>query len=80
MAEAKQALAWALEIRPDQLPDPQPADLAGSGVKPRWSELFRHPRSLVVSWLGNLGAQTGVYGVTLWAPTLFVLILHISPA
>jgi putative MFS transporter len=41
--------------------------------------LFKHPRSLVVSWLGNLGAQTGVYGVTLWAPTLFVALLNIAP-
>ncbi len=80
VAEAKKSLAWALEIDPAQLPDPTPAEMAGSGTKPRWSELFRHPRSLIVSWFGNLGAQTGVYGVTLWAPTLFVLILHISPA
>jgi putative MFS transporter len=80
VAEAKASLAWALEIDPAQVPDPQPADMAGSGVKPRWTELFQHPRSLIVSWFGNLGAQTGVYGVTLWAPTLFVLILHISPA
>jgi putative MFS transporter len=29
--------------------------------------------------LGNLGVQTGVYGVTLWAPALFVLILKVSP-
>ena len=33
-----------------------------------------------MSWFGNLGAQTGSYGVTLWAPTLFVLVLQVSPA
>jgi len=32
-----------------------------------------------VSFLGNLGAQTTVYGVTLWAPTLLVLLLKIPP-
>jgi putative MFS transporter len=32
-----------------------------------------------VSWLGNAGAQTGVYGITLWAPSLFVLLLKVSP-
>jgi putative MFS transporter len=34
----------------------------------------------VVSWLGNLGAQTGIYGLTLWAPTLLVLLLKVAPA
>src|SRR6202042_1865312 len=27
----------------------------------------------------NAGAQTGVYGITLWAPALFVLLLKVSP-
>jgi putative MFS transporter len=84
VAEAKKSLAWALEVDPASLPDPRPEEIGpGPGAaqhKPAWSELFRHPRSLVVSWFGNLGAQTGVYGVTLWAPTLFVLLLHIPPA
>ena len=48
-------------------------------VKPSWFELFNYPRSLLVSWLGNAGAQTGAYGVTLWAPSLFVLLLKVSP-
>ncbi len=38
-----------------------------------------YPRSLLVSWLGNAGAQTGVYGITLWAPSLFVLLLKVTP-
>jgi len=33
----------------------------------------------LVSWLGNAGAQTGVYGITLWAPSLFVLLLKVTP-
>jgi len=44
-----------------------------------WLDLFKYPRSLLVSWLGNAGAQTGVYGITLWAPSLFVLLLKVSP-
>ncbi|MFZ4411063.1 MAG: MFS transporter [Paracraurococcus sp.] len=80
VAEAKRSLAWALEIDPASLPDPRPEDIAGADRPGAWTELFRHPRSLVVSWLGNLGAQTGVYGVTLWAPTLFVLLLQVTPA
>lgn len=34
----------------------------------------------MVSWLGNLGAQTSEYGIILWGPTLLVLVLAISPA
>jgi putative MFS transporter len=78
VAEAKRSLAWALEIDPAALPDPTPAECVSTPT--RFLDLFKYPRSLVVSWLGNLGAQTGSYGVTLWAPTLFVLVLQVSPA
>ena len=78
VADAKRSLAWALEMDPADLPDPTPAESVV--VRTNFMELFKYPRSLAVSWLGNLGAQTGVYGVTLWAPTLFVLVLHIPPA
>jgi MFS transporter, putative metabolite:H+ symporter len=59
--EARQSLAWALEM------DPQTIALAAGLEAPRrgWLELFHHPRSLLVSWLGNLGMQTGIYGLTL---------------
>ena len=75
--EARRSLAWALEVPPESLPLPRLGEYAETAT--RWTELFRHPRSLLVSWLGNLGAQTGVYGVTLWAPTLFVLVLKVTP-
>src|SRR6202035_2672820 len=45
-----------------------------------WTDLFHYPRSLLVSWLSNLGMQTTGYGVILWAPTLFVMLLGVSPA
>jgi len=76
--EARNSLAWAMEVDPNTLPLPT-ADTAPISQS-RWLDLFKHPRSLIVSWIGNLGAQTGVYGVTLWAPTLFVLLLRVSPA
>ncbi len=76
--DARKSLGWALEIDPALLPPATPAEMIEH--KPAWRELFQHPRSLAVSWLSNLGAQTGVYGVTLWAPTLFMLLLKISPA
>lgn len=78
VAEARKSLAWALEIDPSQVTAPTALELAGD--KRPWTDLFRYPRSLIVSWLGNLGAQTGVYGLTLWVPTLFVLLLKVTPA
>jgi MFS transporter, putative metabolite:H+ symporter len=77
-AEARQSLAWALQLDPSALPMPTAAD-AGAVTQSNWLDLFKYPRSMVVSWLGNAGAQTGVYGITLWAPSLFVLLLKVSP-
>jgi MFS transporter, putative metabolite:H+ symporter len=78
VADAKKSLAWALEMDPKDLPDP--TALECETTPSNFLDLFKYPRSLIVSWFGNLGAQTGSYGVTLWAPTLFVLVLHVSPA
>ena len=73
--EAKHAIGWALKIPPEEvrLPEEIPT------VRTSWRELFRYPRSLAVSWLGNLGMQTATYGIVLWGPTLLVLVLGISP-
>src|SRR6195256_5849284 len=76
--EARKSLAWALQVRPESLALPTAAD-AGPIIKSNWLDLFKYPRSLIVSWLGNAGAQTGVYGITLWAPSLFVLLLKVTP-
>ncbi len=76
--EARKSLAWALQVSPNSLPlpdtksNPRPA-------APSFFELFKYPRSLLVSWLGNAGAQTGAYGINLWAPSLFVLLLKVTP-
>lgn len=75
--EARRALAWALEI--DAQTIPLSAVTAPAMEKPRVSQVFRYPRSLAVSWLANLGAQTGVYGINLWAPTLLMLVLGLKP-
>jgi putative MFS transporter len=76
--EARESLAWALQIDPEKIP------LPSTEMKPqepvRWSELFGYPRSVAISWLGNLAAQTGIYGLSLWAPTLLVQVLKITPA
>jgi putative MFS transporter len=76
MEEARRSLAWAMQVPPESLPLP-----VAPAIPPNasWFELFKYPRSLLVSWLGNAGAQTGSYGVSLWAPSLFVLLLGVAP-
>src|SRR5918995_2170498 len=73
--EARRAIGWALKIPPEEvrLPEEVPA------VRTSWRELFQYPRSLAVSWLGNLGMQTTLYGIVLWGSTLLVLVLGVSP-
>ena len=74
--EAKESIGWALKIPSEEvrLPEEVPT------VRTSWRELFSYPRSLLVSWLGNLGMQTATYGIVLWGPTLLVLVLSVSPA
>jgi MFS transporter, putative metabolite:H+ symporter len=77
MEEARQSIAWALEMDPKEIPLP----VENMEAQPTaWREIFRYPRSLIVSGLGNLAGQTGIYGLSLWVPTLFVQVLGISPA
>jgi putative MFS transporter len=76
LEEARQSLAWALEMDPKEIQLPAPE----AETRPaRFRELFRYPRSLAVSWIANLGGQTGIYGLSLWVPTLFVQVLKVSP-
>jgi putative MFS transporter len=78
MAEARKSLAWALEMDPGDLPSPGQESL--KQPMSRLSDIFKYPRSLAVSWITNLGAQTGYYGLTLWVPTLLVQLLGVTPA
>ena len=75
--KARDSVAWALQVAPTTLPL---SDLPPAGLSQGVGDLFRYPRSLAVSWITNLGAQTGYYGLTLWSPTLIVLFLKVKPA
>ncbi len=74
--EARASVAWALDVPADTLP----VDTAVPQEKHvPFRALFRHRRSLLASWLTNLGGQTGYYGLALWAPALIVAILGVPP-
>lgn len=75
--EARQAVAWALNVEPESLPRGARQTVESA---PSMTHLFRYPRSLAVSWLTNIGAQTGYYGLTLWSPVLIVQLLKVPPA
>ncbi len=75
--EARRALAWALTIDPASIP--LSAVTVPEPVPTRFLDLFHYPRSLIVSWFGNLGIQTGVYGISLWSTVLLMLVLKVSP-
>jgi putative MFS transporter len=75
--DARRSVAWALQVAPETLPLPNEVPEQSHAA---WSDLFRHPRSLAVSWMASIGAQTAGYGIILWAPTLFVLQLGVTPA
>jgi putative MFS transporter len=75
--EARHSLAWALQVPAETLPEPTSSERQ---PQTKWTDLFRYPRSMAVSWMASIGAQTASYGVTLWGPTLFVLQLGVTPA
>ena len=51
--EARKALAWALRVQPETLPLP---DHAPKQEVAAWSELFKYPKSVAVSWMASIGA------------------------
>jgi putative MFS transporter len=44
-----------------------------------WRELFKYPRSVAAGCLAGLSG-TGITGFLLWQVTLFVMVLHVTPA
>jgi MFS transporter, putative metabolite:H+ symporter len=75
--DARRSLAWALQIPLDQVQTPV---ITATPSQAKWSDIFHYPRSVAVSWLASIGAQTASYGIGLWGPTLFVLQLGVTPA
>lgn len=74
--DARDSVAWALQVDAQTLPLDSENK---ANTTPKFRDLLKYPRSLIVSWITNLGAQTGYYGLTLWTPTLLVQLLHLTP-
>ncbi len=74
--EARRSIAWALQVDPKTIEvSAEPPELQHTP----WRELFKYPRSVLLVCLTGLSQTSGV-GLALWAPTLLLLLLHISPA
>lgn len=74
--EARKSLAWALGVDPATIP----TETSLAPVEhTRFAEVFKYPRSLIAGCLVGL-TQTGGVALTLWMVTLFVMVLHITPA
>ncbi|HVH78463.1 MAG TPA: MFS transporter, partial [Stellaceae bacterium] len=74
--EARQSVAWALMIDPKDVELPTVIEEAKHTP---WIELFKYPRSMIVSVLTSLSQTSGI-GLLMWATTLLVLILKVTPA
>ncbi|MBR1220657.1 MFS transporter [Bradyrhizobium sp. U87765 SZCCT0131] len=73
--DARRAVASVLEVPIESL---NPATATPDNA-PRFREIFGYPRSVAVTWGLSLCSQTAIYGVTLWAPTLLILVMHVTP-
>ncbi|HXC91069.1 MAG TPA: MFS transporter, partial [Stellaceae bacterium] len=73
--DARRSIAWALEVDPEtiELPETLP-----EVPHTPWRELFKYPRSVVLTALTGLSQTSGV-GLALWAPTLLMMIIRIKP-
>jgi MFS transporter, putative metabolite:H+ symporter len=76
LAEARDSLAWALMVEPAKIRLPAAAPAVEKVV---WRDLFRYPRSVAAGSLAGLSG-TGITGFVLWQVTLFVMVLHVTPA
>jgi MFS transporter, putative metabolite:H+ symporter len=74
--EARESLAWALQVDPVSIQLPA---VQANVERTSWLELFKYPRSMIVACLTGI-SQTGTVGLTLWLTTLLVLVLKITPA
>jgi putative MFS transporter len=77
--EAVKSINWILH----ENYDPEKVVLGPSAGKtksiPKFSEIFKYPRSVVITWMVSFIQSIMDYGFVLWAPTLLMLVLKIPP-
>jgi len=73
--QARKALAWALQVDPQEIEVPA---ILAEVERTSWRELFKYPRSMAAACLIAL-SQTGGAGILLWITALFVMVLKITP-
>jgi len=73
--QARKALAWALQVDPQEIEVPA---ILPEVERTSWRELFKYPRSMAAACLIAL-SQTGGAGILLWITALFVMVLKITP-
>ncbi|MFZ2526168.1 MAG: MFS transporter [Rhodococcus sp. (in: high G+C Gram-positive bacteria)] len=76
---ARRSIAWALDRPIDDVPPGIGVVDEAASARTSFRDLIRYPRSFWTSVLANLGMQTGYYGLTLWTPTLLIIVVGISP-
>ncbi|MBV8888323.1 MAG: MFS transporter [Alphaproteobacteria bacterium] len=76
LEEARRSVGWALQMDPADIVLPTTIEEVRQSP---WRELFKYPRSLFVGCATSL-SQTGGVGLLMWATTLLVLIVKITPA
>jgi len=83
--EARRVVAWLLKrpeesISLDVASDRQAPETLQPSEPANYTALYQYPKSFWFTILAWLGATTAVYGVILWGPTIFHLVLDITPA
>ncbi len=84
-AEARRVVAWLLK-RPEEsmsldvASDRQAPETVQPSEPASYIALYRYPKSFWFTILAWLGATTAAYGFILWGPTIFHLVLDITPA
>lgn len=75
--DARKTMAKVLKMSPDAI-DLEGLKKTRKVKKLKWRDIAKYKRSLISSWLVNLGTQGGSYTFTLWGPALLVVILGIT--
>jgi putative MFS transporter len=78
--DAIKSINWVLQENYDPKKVTVTAAISRSTAVPKFSEIFKYPRSVAVTWMVSFIQSIMDYGFVLWCPTLFVLVLKIAPA